>query len=359
MSETHSPTLRFYIGTYTKGSSRGIYTATLNTASGELGAPELAAEAPNPTFLALSPDLRFLYAVCAGSCWASSFRVDRSSGRLTAVQQVPADKSPTPCHIAVDRTGRIALAANYHLGLAAAIPLGEDGTVGIPRVVAHSGRGPDPKRQSQPHVHSANFSPDGRFALVCDLGLDRVFTYSVDREAVALRPASRPFVESAPRSGPRHLAFSRDGQKDGHRAYVVNEIDNTLTSYRYDQATGALSPLQTISVLPAGYSGEATAAEIRVHPNGRFLYASSRGPDTVAVFAIDSSKGTLTAVESVRCGGKGPRSFALTADGGWLVCAHQDSNSLCSFRVDPETGRLARVPGTVSASMPVCVLFAD
>jgi 6-phosphogluconolactonase len=358
MAESPAPSHRFFVGTYTKGSSRGIYTATLDASSGAISAPELAAEAPNPTFIALSPDRAHLYAVCAGPGWASSFRVDRDSGRLAPVQQVAADKSPTPCHIAVNRAGTVALAANYHLGLAAAIPLAADGTMGVPRVVAHSGRGPHPTRQTQPHVHSTNFSPDGRFALVCDLGLDRVFTYAVDPEAVALRPAARPFVESLPGAGPRHLAFSRDGARDGHRAYVINELDNTIAVHRYDAASGGLSPLQTVSVLPAGYAGDATAAEVCVHPAGLFVYGSSRGPDTLAVFAADPVKGTLAPVESVRCGGKGPRGFAISPDGQWLVCAHQDSNTLCSFRIDPGSGRLTRIPGTVSVSMPVCVLFA-
>src|SRR5579859_1985763 len=164
---------RLYIGTYTKGGSRGIYSLTLDPGSGALGPPELAAEAPNPTFLALSPDRRVLYAVSAGPSWASSFRVDPSSTRLAPIDQKPAGSGPTPCHIAVDSSGTIALAANYHLGQAAAIPLRPDGAFGEPRVVTHTGRGPHPTRQSSPHVHSTNYTPDGRFALVCDLGLDR------------------------------------------------------------------------------------------------------------------------------------------------------------------------------------------
>ena len=344
---------RLFVGTYTRGASRGIYSVTLDAATGALGAPELAAEAPNPTFLALSPGRDLLYAVCAGPAWASSFRIDPASPRLVPVQQQAPGDGPTPCHIAVGAGGRIALAANYHLGLAAAIPLGPGGTLGTPRVVAHTGRGPHPTRQTSSHAHSANFSPDGRFALVCDLGLDRIYTYAIDGGLVALSPADPPYVASAPASGPRHLAF----EAAGRRAYAINELANTIVGYDYDGATGRLSPRQTVSVLPQGFAGDATAAEVAIHPGGRFLYGSCRGPDTIAAFRLDGATGSLSPVETVDCGGRGPRHFSVSPDGEWLVCAHQDSGTLCSFRVDPGTGCLRRVPGSASVPMPVCVLF--
>ena len=254
----------------------------------------------------------------------------------------------------MDGTGRIALAANYHLGQAAAIPLNPDGTFGIPRVVSHSGHGPRPTVQAKPHVHSTNIARDNRFALVCDLGLDRIYTYAIDRESVALVPGAPPFAASAPGAGPRHLVFSRDGG----RAYAINELDSTVAAYRYDPATGGLTHLQTVSVVPTGYSGESAAAEVCIHPNGRFLYGSCRGPDVLAVFRIEEASGLLEPVESVPCGGKGPRNFSMSPGGDWLVCAHQVSGTLCSFRVDGGSGRLERIPGAVSVSMPVCALFA-
>jgi 6-phosphogluconolactonase len=348
-----APRHRFLIGTYTKAGSQGIYACDIDAGTGELGGPALAAAAPNPTFLALSPDQGLVYAVCAGPSWASSFRIDRATGTLVPVQLGGPISGPTPCHIAVDATGTVAVAANYHLALAAAIPTGRNGALGAPRVVAHTGRGSHPTRQDSAHVHSANFSPDGRFVIVCDLGLDRIYSYLLDREAVALVPAAVPFVEAAPGSGPRHFAFGPRGTV----GYATNELANTVVAYSYDAPTGRLTPLQTVSVLPEGYAGEATAAEVRIHPNGRFLYASSRGPDTLAVFAIDADSGRLEPVEAVPCGGKGPRNFALSPDGAWLVCAHQDSDTLCSFRVDGATGRLSRIAGTRSVSLPVCVAF--
>jgi 6-phosphogluconolactonase len=343
---------RLFVGTYTKGASRGIYSLSLDAFTGKLGAPELAAEAPNPTFLAVSPGREFLYAVCAGPAWVSSFRIDPASHRIAALQQAPPAGGPTPCHVAVDGTGRVGLAANYHLGQAAAIPLSPDGTLGEPRVIAHSGRGPHPDRQTSPHTHSTNFAPDGRFALVCDLGLDRIYTYGVDRETTALKPQVPPYLSTAPGSGPRHLAFGPSGRS----AYVINELGNTVVAYGYDPITGMLAERQSVSVLPAGYTGAATAAEVAIHPNGRFLYASCRGCDTLSVFALDARNGELAPIETVPCGGQGPRHFSISPGGRWLVCAHQDSDTLCSFGID-SGGRLSRVDGSASVPMPVCALF--
>jgi 6-phosphogluconolactonase len=346
---------RLYIGTYTKATSRGIYAVTLDTATGALGEPELAAEAPNPTFIALSPDDKILYAVRAGAAWISSFRVGARSAALAPIQQGQAGTGPTPCHVSVDTTGRLALAANYHLGLAALIPLNPDGTFRSARVVAHEGKGPHPTRQTTAHVHSAYFAPDGRFAIVCDLGLDRVYTYAIDPGEAVLLPGEPPFLTEAPASGPRHVAFG----KDGRHVYVITELANTIVVHDYAAANGGLVPRQTVSVLPPGFSGESTAAEICVHPNGRYVYGSSRGSDTLAVFSVDPASGFLEPLQFIACGGKGPRGFALSRDGAWLVCAHQDSDTLCSFRVDASTGRLEAIPGTVAVSTPVCVVFAD
>jgi 6-phosphogluconolactonase len=351
MPSTH----RMFIGTYTKAASKGIYAVSLDAATGSLSEPALAAEAPNPTYIALSPDKAYLYAVRADAGWASSFKVSPDKRALASIQEGQLSTGPTPCHISVDATGAIALAANYHLGMAAAIPLEGNGAMGKPRVVAHDGKGPHPTRQTTSHVHSTYFAPDGRFAIICDLGLDRVYTYVIDREKVSLIAGSPPFVTTEPGVGPRHFAFG----KDGLQAYVITELGNTIIVYDFLPANGGLVQRQVVSVRPPGFEGETTAAEVRVHPNGKFVYGSSRGSDTIAVFAADAKTGDLSPLEYIPCGGKGPRSFTLSADGLWLVCAHQDSNTLCSFQVDPSTGHLTRIPGTVAVSMPVCVLFAD
>ncbi len=342
-----------FVGTYTHGASRGIYAVRLDPATGALSAPTVAAESGNPTYLALSPDRRFLYAVRDTAAMAAAFAVDAAEGRLSPLSTAPSAAGIAPCHIAVDRTGRTVLVSNYHTQIVATLPVLGDGSLGDPRVIRHTGRGTDPERQTEPHVHSANPTPDNRFALVCDLGLDKIFTYRLDPARAELHAAEPPFATAAPGSGPRHLVFA-DG---GRRAYVINEIDSTITAYAYDTASGSLSPTQTVSTLPAGFTGKTKSAEIALHPSGRFLYGSNRGHDSLAVFAVAPGTGALSLVEIVPSGGVFPRGFALSPDGAWLVCSNQDSSNLCTFRVDAATGRLARVPGSVAVPTPVCVLF--
>jgi 6-phosphogluconolactonase len=201
-------------------------------------------------------------------------------------------------------------------------------------------------------------SPDNRFVIVCDLGVDKIFTYALDAAIAKLTPANPPFVVTAPGAGPRHFKFSADGR----HAYAINEIDCTVAAYDYTAANGALTARQTIHTLPADYdnsAGKNTTAEVRIHPNGKFLYGSNRGHDSLAVFAINPASGLLSLVEIAPSGGKVPRNFAFSPDGKWLVCAHQDSNNLTVFRVDATTGRLTRVAGEAAVPMCVCVLFYD
>jgi 6-phosphogluconolactonase len=245
--------------------------------------------------------------------------------------------------------------AHYHSGIVAALPINPDGTLGAPgSVIQHTGHSVNPKRQEAPHVHSVTLSPDNRFVIVCDLGLDQVFTYALDPATATLTPATTPFVATAPGAGPRHAAFSTDGQW----VFVINELASTLVSYRYDPATGALQPTDTQSTLPADFSGESSTAEVRVHPNGRFVYGSNRGHDSIAIFAFDSATGALSPLGHTPTGGKNPRNFAFSPDGKWLVAANQNSDNLRVFHVDSQSGALAAVPGEASVPLPVCVLFA-
>ncbi len=355
----------FYVGTYTRTTSRGIYAVSLDAATGALSAPHLAAETPNPTFLALHPTGRTLYALDEAPASAPggpvggalrAYARDPANGRPTSLNRQPTGGGSVT-HLAVDATGRAIITVSYGAGQVTSFPLLADGLLG-PRhsFIQHTGPlGPNRARQDKPHPHSVTLSPDNRFAWIADLGLDRVFSYRLDPATAALTPNDPPFVATAPGSGPRHTKFSADGRF----FYVLNEIDGTVTVCAYAAAPGHARPVQTISTLPAGFTitDPDRAAEIRVHPNGRFLYASNRGHDSIAVFAINPATGLLTTAEITPCGGKAPRNFALTPDGAWLVCAHQDSDSLCSFRVDPATGRLTRIPGTITIPQPVCVLF--
>jgi len=343
-----------YLGTYTRSTSKGIHAVRLDARTGALGQTTLAAATANPSFLALSPDGSHLYAVSESSTMAVPFAIDPATGGLTPLQSQDAG-GKAPCHLVVDHTERTLVLAHYHSGIVAALPIRADGTLDAPAtVIQHAGRSVHPTRQEAPHVHSVTLSPDNRYVIVCDLGLDRVFTYALDPATAKLTPAAIPFVATAPGAGPRHAAFSADGR----HVLVINELDSTLVSYRYDAATGALTPADLQSTLPAGWTGESTTAEVRIHPNGRFVYGSNRGHDSIASFAFDAATGRLTPRGHTPTGGKNPRNFALSPDGSWLVAANQNSDNLRVFRVDAVSGALTALPGEATVPMPVCVLFA-
>jgi 6-phosphogluconolactonase len=349
-----------YLGTYTRNSSsQGIYSVRFDGETGALSQPQLAAEAVDPAWITLSPDKKFLYTLHASPTQARSFKVDRATGQLAALPVAqPAPGSPTvnpPSHLAVDATGRVLLAANYRDGFVAAIPILSDGTPGTANLIPHAGKGTHPTRQEKPHVHSVTLSPDNRYVIVADLGLDRVFSYALDLTAAKLTPANPGFVSTPPGSGPRHFKFGRDGR----HGYVINELNNTVNVFDYDASRGSLALKQTVPTLASDFKGQNTTAEVRVHPNGKFLYGSNRGDDSIAVFSINSPTGELSLIEIVKSGGKTPRNFALSPDGNWLVCGHQDTPVLTVFRVNTATGRLTRTEHTANVPACVCVLFFD
>ncbi len=349
------------LGTYTGADSRGIYAVRLDAKTGALSTPELVAELSNPEFLALHPNGRIVYALTqvAGADGKNSgavaaFAVDAASGALTPLN-VESTGRGSLCHIAVDTTGRMVVVASYGGGYVASFPLLDDGRVG-PRgslLMQEGPVGPSQPRQDAPHPHSVTISPDNRLALVADLGLDRVFAYSLSPEDGTIAPHEPAFATIEPGAGPRHTKFSPDGKS----FYVLDELDNTITACRYDAAAGVVKPFQRVGTLPEDFTDRNTTSEIRVHPNGRFVYAANRGHNSLAVFARDPDTGALTRIEIVPCGGEQPRNFGLTPDGAWLLCGHQNSNSMAVFRVDAETGRLTPTGPAVAAPKPVCVLF--
>lgn len=344
-----------YIGTYTGKGSQGIYAWRLDAASGKLSPLGLAAEAVNPSFLAVHPNKRFLYAVSeAGKAGAvSAFSIDRQSGKLTFLNRVGSQGSG-PCYVSVDKTGKTVLVANYGSGSVAALAVKEDGSLAeASSSVQHTGSGPDPRRQRGPHAHSIHVSPDNRFAVAADLGLDQVLVYRLDPARSALEPNDPPFAKTDPAAGPRHFAF----HPGGRHVFVINEMSSSLTSFAWDAARGALKPLQTVSTLPKDFQGENSCAEVQAHPNGRFVYGSNRGHDSIAVFAVDRGKGTLTPVEHVSTQGKTPRNFGIDPTGSWLFAANQTSGGVVMFRIDPKSGRLTPANQTLEVSMPVCVRF--
>jgi 6-phosphogluconolactonase len=350
-----------YVGTYTaKTTSKGIYAYRFNAENGQLSPIGVAAESIDPSFLAVHPNGKYLYAVneianfnggTGGS--VSAFGIDAKTGALKFLNQVPT-RGAGPCHLSLDKTGNYVLVANYDGGSIASFPVHDDGTLGTAAgFVQHSGFGPDKERQEGPHAHWIGTSPDNRFALAVDLGLDQVLVYGFDPSKGLFTPLLSGFAKVKPGTGPRHVAFNPNGKF----AYVLSEMDSSVTVFSYQAKTGAFTSLQTISTLPKDFSGPKQAAEIAVHPSGRFLYASSRGHDSIAVFAINEKKGTLTSLGQVLTGGKTPRHFAIDPTGSYLLAENQDSNNIVVFHIDAATGNLTPTGQTVEVPSPVCITF--
>jgi 6-phosphogluconolactonase len=349
-----------YFGTYTGAKSRGIYVAPFDAASGRLGAVRLAAETKNPSFLALHPTRPLLYAVNevgdyegqkAGA--VTAFARDAATGDLRALGTV-SSRGADPCHLVVDASGGHVLVANYSGGSLASLPIRADGGLAAASTfVQHEGRGADPKRQAGPHAHMIETDPSNRFALAADLGLDEILVYRFDPATGSLTPADPPHAKLDPGAGPRHFAFSPDGRD----VYVLTEMTIAVSAFQYD--AGRLTSFQTISAMAGAAAPTAadSGAEIVMHPSGRFVYTSQRGPDDIAVFARDASTGRLTLVEHVPSGGKTPRGFAVDPSGRWLLAAQQKSDEVVVFAIDAATGRLTRTGQTVEVGAPVSVTF--
>lgn len=355
-----SESVSVYVGTYTEpGKSQGIYRLDFDTETGKATLKGLAAEAVNPSFLALHPTGKFLYAVGEVSMFegkrgggVSAFAVDPATGGLSPLNQ-QSSKGPGPCHVAVDPAGKLVFVANYGGGSVAALPVGSDGTLGeATGFVQHSGSSVNPRRQEGPHAHGVHLDGSGTLLAVPDLGLDKILLYRFEANG-ALKASHPDHADVAPGSGPRHLAWHPDGK----HAYVINEMASTVTALDYDREKGSLATTQTVTTLPEGYHGDSSTAEVVVHPNGKWLYGSNRGHDSLAVFAIDGATGRLRPAGHVATGGKTPRNFAIDPTGRFLLAANQGSDSIVVFRIDPETGMPKPTGDSVAVGAPVCVVF--
>jgi 6-phosphogluconolactonase len=351
---TQSGEFILYAGTYTGPKSKGIYAFRFDPASGKTVPIGLVAETTSPSFLALHPTGRYLYAVNESSNSISAFSVDAKTGALAFLNKVASGGS-APCHLTLDRTSKWLLAANYGSGSVAVFPIKTDGSLGdASSVVQHSGSSVNLQRQRGPHAHEVVLSPDNRFALVADLGLDQVLIYRFDAVKGALTPNDPAFAKLSPGSGPRHLVF----HPNGRFVYVISEIKSTMTAFAYDAARGSLQELQTVSTLPQGFTGTSSAAEVQVHANGKFLYGSNRGHDSIAAFAIDPAKGTLTPAGHTPTQGKNPRHFAIGPFvPSYLFAANQNSDNIVQFRIDSNTGTLTPTGTVLDVPAPVCVTF--
>lgn len=351
-----------YVGCYTTedrgGRGEGIAIYRMDDQSGAWTHAETVTGIPNPSFLTLAPDQRFLYCVHGGNDFSavSAFARDSETGGLTFLNRQQSGGA-NPVALVIEPTNRFVAVANYFNGTVGLLPIGADGTLGALRDLAtQTGPpGPHPTEQTNPHPHDAVLDPAGRYLVIPDKGLDKVFIYRLDAERGALMPADPPSVTARPGAAPRHAAF----HPHLPYAYVINEIDSTITTYAYDAAHGTLDERQVLSTLPPDFTGTSTTAEIAVAPSGRFLYGSNRGHDSIAIFAIDAATGTLTPLAWESTQGAMPRFFALDPSGNFLYAANQGSDTIVTFRVDRATGALAPTGQVVQSGSPVCIVFAE
>ncbi len=356
--------LLVYVGTYTGNKSEGIYAYRLDLSSGKCKPLGLAAKVKNPSFLAIHPTQRFLYSVSEiedrngkPTGGVSAFAIDKTTGKLAPLNE-QSSEGRGPCHVTVDKTGRMVLVANYGGGSVASLPIGEDGKLApASSTIQHLGKSANPSRQEAPHAHSINPSPDNAFAVAADLGLDKVLVYRLDPPTGTLVANDPPAASTASGAGPRHFAFHPSSKY----AYVINELDCTITAFDYDAKRGTLTPKQTVSTLPGaekvqdGYS----TAEIQVHPSGKYAYGSNRGHDTISAFAIDENDGTLRQIQNISTEGSTPRGFGIDPTGRYLLAGNQASDTITVFRIDAKSGKLEPTGEKLEVGSPVCVKFVE
>ena len=347
-----------FIGTYTKTTSKGIYAYRWNPESGEMKEIGLAAKTPNPSFLTLSPGREHLYSVneqpSAPAGFISAFGIQGASGKLAPINMVPSGGA-APCNLTTDHTGHSLFVANYTSGSMASFKILPGG--GLSKHVAdiyYKGHSVDPDRQKAAHTHCTTVSPDNKYLLVNDLGMDRIMVYHFNPDTAEVTPNDPPFYSAIPGSGPRNLTF----HPNRRWAYSVNEMASTIDCMDWDSAKGTLTRFQNISSLPKHATRPSYVAKVAVHPNGHFLYTSNRGDDSITVFSIDSANGRVTLMQRISTEGKYPRDFSLDPTGRWLVAANQNSANIVVLKCDGHTGHLSSTGRQYSLDSPVCVLFA-
>lgn len=349
-----------YIGTYSQDGSEGVYVQAFDAGSGALTPISAHGEIENPSFLDISPDRRFLYAVGevgqvdgrpGGAVGA--FSIDQQSGSLTHLN-TESTVGPGPCHVSVDSSGKYVLVANYGGGSVAILPTRDDGSLGeASDFIQHEGSSVNPNRQKEPHAHSIMVAPGNAHAYAPDLGMDKIMIYKIDHGSGKLVGNEQPFVAVDPGEGPRHFDFHPGGKY----AYVITEIGNSIVSYDYDADSGSLVATGSVPTLPADFDGTSHTADIHVHPNGKFLYGSNRGHDSIVICAIDAETGTLEVLGHEKTGGKNPRNFAIDPTGSYLLAANQDTGDIFTFAINGDTGALTKTAHMAKVPRPVCIKF--
>ena len=348
-----------YVGAYTNpGGAKGINAFRFDSATGKLTSLGLMAETTSPSFLAIAPNGKFLYAVNETDTFqgqkggaVSAFSIDRATGKLTFLNQV-ASKGAAPCHITVDPTGKAVLVANYNSGNFSSFPIHADGKLGeAASVMQDTGSGPNRSRQAEPHAHEMVIAD--KLVLGADLGIDHIQLFHLDAAKAVLSPANPAFDATAPGFGPRHMVISPDKKF----LFVVSEIKGEVETHAYDPAKGPGKILSTAAGLPADFKGQNTAAEIMLNAKGTTLYTSNRGHNSIAVFSVDTKTGALKLTANVQTGGKNPRYFTLDPTGKFMLVCNQDSNNIVIFKVDQNTGAITATGDTVSSGAPVDLAF--
>jgi 6-phosphogluconolactonase len=358
MMNQPDPELLLYVGTYTTGKSEGIYLYRMNLISGELKPVGVTGDIVNPSFLTIDPRRKFLYSVAETAEFSgqksgalAAFAINQQTGELKLLNRQPS-MGAGPCYVTTDQTGSFALTANYGGGSVAVLPIKADGSLGEPTAtIQHTGSSVNPQRQKEPHAHCIVVDPGNRFVFSADLGVDKILIYRFDAKAGKLVPHTQPFASVRPGAGPRHFAF----HPRGRHAFVINELDSTMIVFAYDKAQGRLQELQTISTLPTGFTGTNYCADVHAHPNGKFVFGSNRGHDSIVVFAFDEKAGRLSFIETVSTQGQFPRNFAIDPTGAFLLAANQRTDNVVTYRIDQRTGRLTPTGQITRIPAPVCL----
>jgi 6-phosphogluconolactonase len=360
MNSSNSAELTFYAGAYANYKSEGIYICSMDQDSGAIRLKGVVKGIINPSFIVIDHKNRFLYSVNeisedegGGGGFVSAFRINKKKDTLELMNKQPS-RGSAPCHLVIDKNDCFVLVSNYASGNVAVLPVLKNGSLGPPvEIVQHEGSSINPDRQQVPHAHSAILDASNNYALVADLGIDKVMIYKFDCKSGKLSPADKPFIKVAPGAGPRHIVFHPGGMK----AYLISELNSTLTVFNYDAKAGNLNEIQTISTLPSDYSGENTCADLHISHSGRHVYASNRGHDSIAVFSVDKSNGELSLIQHQSSLGKTPRNFAIDPDGRFLVVANQNSDSIVVFRIDSRSGKLSPTGHELKIPSPACLKF--
>lgn len=350
-----------FVSAFETGEKGAIHAYRFDSKQGQLHLLQRTTDIQNPFFMAISPNRQFLYAIDAkqfGSQeheFVAAYKIEGRDGKLTRLNR-QTSRGTASCYLDVDATGKSLVVANYSSGSVASLPILANGSLGeIATFVQHSGSSVNAERQKEPHAHCIVISPDNRFVLAADLGIDKILNYALDSATAQLKPnPAQPFAALPPGSGPRHLVFHNNGK----RVYVINELKNTVTCFDYATQNGMLTQRQTISTVPEDFKGVSYTADLKITPNGRFLYGTNRGHDSIAIFSI-ADDGQLSLVSIEPSLGKGPQNLLITPDGRWLLCANMPGNNVAIFAVDPNTGALKSTGDPVSIPMPSCIRWLD